>query len=188
MKRVLSLVFSMGLAVTSAGCGCGCGEDQNCGAIGGELIMPRALLDLNVSKIQVIALDNGSGRNVGRLLSTCQKSNLGSEFQKDDMVEIHDGGDKKDALVVDVTLHLRNFGHRRERRAQAARQWKLGLREGFQGIGQQVLLGQPGGQGNRARLRSALQLSDPRLLLAGQAPAQRPPSTREASPKARRVR
>lgn len=103
MKRVLSLVFSMGLAVTSAGCGCGYGEDQNCGAIGGELIMPRALLDLNVSKIQVIALDNGSGRNVGRLLSTCQKSNLGSEFQKDDMVEIHDGGDKKDALVVDVT-------------------------------------------------------------------------------------
>lgn len=76
---------------------------MECGAIGGELIMPRALLDLNVSKIQVIALNNGSGRNVGRLLSTCQSANLGSEFQQDDMVEIHDGGDKKDALVVDVT-------------------------------------------------------------------------------------
>ncbi len=101
MKRVLSLML---LAVlTAAPLGCGSEFDEEAGAIGGTLILPRALLDLNVSKIQVIALDNGSGRNVGRLLGTCQKSNLGSEFQKDDMVEFRDGGKKRRTFVKDVT-------------------------------------------------------------------------------------
>lgn len=101
MKRVLPLTILLVLATSLPGCG---DEfDEEAGSIGGNLTMPRALLDLNVSKIQVIALDNGSGRNVGRLLGTCQKSNLGSEFQKDDMVEIRDDGEKRRAFVKDVT-------------------------------------------------------------------------------------
>lgn len=101
MKRVLPLMLLIALLTLPSGCGDEFDEDA--GAIGGSLTLPRALLDLNVSKIQVIALDNGSGRNVSRLLSTCQNANLGSEFQKDDMVEIRDGGKKRRAFVKEVT-------------------------------------------------------------------------------------
>lgn len=103
MKRIFPLVLLFSLGAGSLFLGCGDEFDGDSGSLGGNLTIPRALLEMNISKIQMIALESGSGRSTSRLLTTCQKSNLGKEFEKGDMVRIIDGSKKRLAFVKDVT-------------------------------------------------------------------------------------
>ncbi|MDR0965496.1 MAG: hypothetical protein LBM75_03150 [Myxococcales bacterium] len=110
MKRVLPLMFLLiGFGLVSLGCGDEF-DDEGSGSIGGTLTLPRALLDMNVSKIQVIVLESGSGRNAQTLRRACQKSNLGQMFQKDDLVRVVDGGDKRLSFVKEISKEALEAG------------------------------------------------------------------------------
>ena len=102
MKRALFRLTLLCAALALLGCGDEL-DGEGTGSIGGHLTLPRALLEMNVSKIQVVVLENGSGRNAERLLGNCQRLNVGREFEKGDIVKVIAGGDKRYAYVKDVT-------------------------------------------------------------------------------------
>ena len=103
MKRSHAVsAAALASALVLAACG-GEFDDGTSGDISGSLIVPRALLDSRVSKIQFIVLDNASGRDASRLLESCQSDNLGTAFKKGDLVKLSSGGDLKRALAKDVS-------------------------------------------------------------------------------------
>ncbi len=104
MKKRFNAVSAVALASAMMLAACG-GEfdDDSQGDVSGSLIIPRALLDSRVSKIQFVVLSGASGRDSSRLLSACQNDNLGTAFKKSDLVKISSGGELKRALAKDIS-------------------------------------------------------------------------------------
>lgn len=100
MKNFHALACLAATSIVAFGCG---GSEDDGAFIGSDLVIPRGILSQDISQIQVLALSNGSGRNVEKLLEKCQGDNLGNAFSKSDLVKLYDDGDEHNALSWDLT-------------------------------------------------------------------------------------